>query len=97
MVIRSNAVNCFKESNAFFSFQVISVYTENNNYFAELIPVVSVKDGKASQQFSTSDIASHRRKRASLRTTAVFQLRRSFKVGLAVLHSRKLRENKNYL
>ena len=77
-------------------FQVISVYTESGNYFAELVPVVSVKDGKASQQFNTSDIAARRRKRASLRTTAIFQLKRNVKVGLAVLYTRKSLENKNY-
>ena len=56
---------------------------ENGNYFVELVPIISVKDGKAEQQFNISEIhtAARRRKRASLTTRANFRMARNVKVG----------------
>ena len=56
---------------------------ENGNYFVELVPIISVKDGKAEQQFNISEIhtAARRRKRASLTARANFRMARNVKVG----------------
>ena len=56
---------------------------ENGNYFAELVPIISIKDGKAKQPFNISETSSRRRKRAeaSLTSSADFVMQRDEKVS----------------
>ena len=46
-------------------FQILSFHTENDKYFVELMPLISVKDGKAKEQFNITDSTARRRKRAT--------------------------------
>ena len=56
---------------------------ENDKYFVELVPVISIKDGKAKQQFNISETSARRRKRAevSLTASANFVMQRDEKVS----------------
>lgn len=74
----------------YIQFQVVSFYTENGNYFVELVPIISIKDGKAKQQFNITDTSARRRKRAdlSLTTSAYFSMQRDEKVRLPVIQAR---------
>ncbi|XP_028399971.1 uncharacterized protein LOC114523292 [Dendronephthya gigantea] len=71
-----------RESGAFFG-KVLSFYTENENYFVELMPLISVKDGNVTEQFNISDTTPRRRKRArfSLTTRARFRKSATKKIG----------------
>ncbi|XP_028418435.1 uncharacterized protein LOC114543780 isoform X2 [Dendronephthya gigantea] len=52
-----------RTSGAFFG-KVLSFYVENETYFVELMPLVSVKDGNIKEQFNISATSPRRRKRA---------------------------------
>ena len=56
---------------------------ENGKYFVELVPVISIKDGKAKQQFNISETSARRRKRAEVSLTASgnFVMQRDEKVS----------------